>query len=122
MLATATIGSLKTIFVTVNAVVATELNVSYTGATALTGVPLILGALAGIKSQVLSQMIGKRAIYLVSSILMLLAAVWNMHVTSNYAEFMVSRIFQGIGWGAFEALVAGSINDLFFVSSPSDTR
>ncbi|KAE8441569.1 hypothetical protein EG329_004688 [Mollisiaceae sp. DMI_Dod_QoI] len=115
MLATAMIGSLKTMFVTVNAVVATELNVSYTGAAALTGVPLIIGAFAGIKSRVLSESIGKRGIYLLSSITMLLAAVWNMHVTSSYAEFMISRIFQGLGWGSFEALVAGSITDLFFV-------
>ncbi|KAF8861095.1 hypothetical protein BDZ45DRAFT_568419, partial [Acephala macrosclerotiorum] len=119
MLVTATTGSLKMMLVTVNAVVAMELNVSYTGAAALTGVPLILGAVAGVKSQILSQMIGKRAIYLVSSILMLLAALWNMHVKSNYAEFMASRIFQGIGWGAIEALVAGSINDLFFVHERS---
>ncbi|KUJ10491.1 MFS general substrate transporter [Mollisia scopiformis] len=119
MLATATIGSLKTMFVTVNAVIATELNSSYTGAAALTGVPLIIGAMTGVKSQILSQTIGKRGIYLVSSIVMLLAAVWNMHVTSSYAEFMISRIFQGMGWGAFEALVGGSINDLFFVHERS---
>ena len=119
ILATATIGSLKTIFVTVNSVIALQLNSSYTGAVALTGVPLIIGALAGVKSRILSQSIGKRGIYLVSSILMLLAAVWNMHITSNYAEFMVARIFQGIGWGAFEALVAESINDMFFVSFSS---
>jgi nitrate/nitrite transporter NarK len=118
MLTAATIGSLKTMFVTVNSVVATELNVSYSSAAALTGAPLIFGALTGVISQILSQTVGKRGIYLVSSIMMLLAAVWNMHVQGNYAEFMVSRIFQGIGWGAFEVLIAGSITDLFFVSIP----
>lgn len=117
MLTAATIGSLKMLFVTVNAVVAIGLGVSYTSAAALTGVPLIFGALSGLASQILSQMVGKRGIYLVSSVLMLLAAVWNMHVKSNYAEFMASRIFQGIGWGFFEALIADSITDLFFVST-----
>ncbi len=119
MLATATAGSLKTMLVTVNAVVATELNVSYMSATALTGIPLIIGALFGIKSQILAQCIGKRTIYLASTIMMLLAAVGNMHVESSYAEFLITRIFQGMGWGAFEALVPGSISDMFHVCPPS---
>lgn len=59
--------------------------------------------------------VGKRGIYLGASILMLVGMFWNMHVP-NYAQFMVSRIFQGIGWGAFESLVALSVKDMYFVS------
>ncbi|KAL2061545.1 hypothetical protein VTL71DRAFT_6922 [Oculimacula yallundae] len=115
MLGTAVIGSLKTMLVTVNSVVASETSVDYMSATALTGAPIMFGAFAGLKSQMLSQSFGKRGIYLGSSLLMLIGALWNMHVYGSYAQFMVSRIFQGIGWGMFEALISGSIADLFFV-------
>ncbi|KAE9363202.1 MFS general substrate transporter, partial [Stipitochalara longipes BDJ] len=105
----------KTMFVTVNAVIATELNVTYSAATALTGVPYIFGGFAALKGHVLSRFFGKRWLYLVSSTTVLLAMVWNMHIINSYAAFMVSRILQGLGWGTFEALVAGSISDMFFV-------
>ena len=103
-------------FVTVNAVIATELNVTYPAAAALTGVPYIFGGLAALKGHVLSRFFGKRWLYLVSSTAVLVAMVWNMHIISSYSAFMVSRIFQGLGWGTFEALVAGSVSDIFFVS------
>ncbi len=114
---------LKTLFVTVNAVIATQLSVSYTGATALIGAPLIFGACSGVLSRMLSKTIGKRGIYLVASVLMLVATMWNMHVYSNYAAFMASRVFQGIGWGAVEGLMAESISDVFQVrpAQPSTT-
>jgi MFS family permease len=43
--------------------------------------------------------------------------LWNMHIMGSYAAFMLSRVLQGLGWGTFEALVAASISDMFFVSS-----
>jgi hypothetical protein len=115
MLGVAMIGSLKTMLITVNAVIATEFNVSYMAATALTGVPLIIGAFAAMGSQILSTFIGKRAIYLGSSVLLLIAALGNMHVFGGYGAFMVTRCLQGLAWGSFEGLVASSIDDLFFV-------
>jgi hypothetical protein len=115
MLGVAMIGSLKTMLITVNAVIATEFSVSYMAATALTGVPLIIGAFAAMGSQILSTFIGKRAIYLGSSVLLLIAALGNMHVLRGYGAFMVTRCLQGLAWGSFEGLVASSIDDLFFV-------
>jgi nitrate/nitrite transporter NarK len=103
--------------ITVTSVVATQLSVSYSATTALTGVPLILGALTGLGTQILAQTVGKRGILLGSAMLVLVATLWNMHVGGSYAQFMVSRILEGVGWGAFEGLVGGSIDDLFFVSS-----
>ena len=87
-------------------------------ATALTGLPLIIGAFSGMGSTVLAQKVGKRGIYLTSSVLLLAGAIWNMHVEQSYAQFMVSRIFQGVAWGAFESLVLTSFNDMFFVCFP----
>jgi hypothetical protein len=115
MLGAAMIGSLKTMLVTVNAVIATEFSISYMAATALTGVPLIIGAFAAIGSQILSTFIGKRGIYLGSSVLLLIASLGNMHVFGSYGAFMVTRCLQGLAWGSFEGLVASSIDDLFFV-------
>jgi MFS family permease len=112
--AVALLCTMKTMFVTVNAVITTELNVSYGAAAALTGVPYIFGGLSGLNAHILSRSFGKRGLYLLSAVTMLLAAVWNMHILSTYGAFMVSRIIQGMGWGTFEALVAGSISDLFF--------
>ncbi|CZT09627.1 uncharacterized protein RAG0_14322 [Rhynchosporium agropyri] len=119
MLVTAVVGMLKTVFVTVNSVIASETSVDYMSATALTGAPIIFGAFAALKSQMLSHSFGKRGIYLGSSILMLIGALWNLHVYGSYAQFMVSRIFQGIGWGMFEALISSSIADMFFVHERS---
>jgi nitrate/nitrite transporter NarK len=116
MLAAAVVGMLKTMLVTVNGVVATEFNVSYMATTALTGLPMIVASVAGLGAGVLAQVIGKRVVYLVSGVLMLAAMLWNMHVMESYAQFMASRIFQGVGWGATEALVLGSIKDIYFVS------
>ncbi|KAG4431534.1 hypothetical protein IFR05_012991 [Cadophora sp. M221] len=115
MLGAAVIGTLKTLLVTVNSVIASEMSVDYTSATALTGAPIMFGAFAALKSQMLSHSFGKRGIYLGSSLLMLIGALWNMHVYDSYAQFMVARIFQGIGWGMFEALISSSIADMFFV-------
>lgn len=88
-------------------------------ATALTGLPLILGAFSGLGSTILAQKVGKRGIYLASSLLLLAGAIWNMHVEQSYAQFMVSRLFQGVAWGAFESLVLTSFKDMFFVRLPS---
>ncbi|TVY12696.1 putative MFS-type transporter protein, partial [Lachnellula arida] len=115
VLGSAVIGVLKTILVTVNGVISTELNCSYMAATALTGLPLIIGAFSGLGSTILAQKVGKRGIYLASSLLLLGGAIWNMHVEQSYAQFMVSRLFQGIAWGAFESLVLTSFKDMFFV-------
>jgi hypothetical protein len=89
------------------------------GAAAFTGLPFIIAAITSLGSTMLSQVIGKRIIYLVSGLLMLGGVLWNMHVFSSYGWVMVSRIMQAIGWGATEALVTISIRDVFFVRTLS---
>ena len=106
---------LKTVFVPTNSVIATQFNVSYLSATALTGVPFIIAALSGLGSSILSESIGKRLIYLLSGIYMLIGALWSMHIEQSYGWLMTSRCLQGLGWGAVEALVASTIRDMFFV-------
>lgn len=113
----ASLAPLKMMLVTVSSVIATQLGVSYSATTVLTGVPLIIGALTGLGVRITSQTTGKRGWLLAGTVLALVGALWNMHVYGSYAQFMVSRIFQGIGWGVYEALAGQVIEDLFFVSS-----
>jgi MFS family permease len=115
LLTIASLAPLKMLLVTVSSVVSTQLNVSYGATTALTGAPLIIGAIAGLATRVVSQTTGKRGFLLGGTILALIGALWNMHVYGSYAQFMVSRILQGIGWGIFEALGKEVVDDMFFV-------
>lgn len=115
LLMVAMMGVMKTIFVTVNAQVALGYQVSYTSATALTGVPLIVSAVSGFLCLVASRVCGKRPLYLGALLLVFVGAVWNTNVASSYAQCMAARVFQGLAWGAFDVLVPGSIQDTYFV-------
>ena len=46
---------------------------------------------------------------------MFIGAVWNTNVERSYGQCMAARVFQGLGWGAFDTLVLGSIQDTYFV-------
>jgi hypothetical protein len=119
LLSTAVVGIMKTLFVSTNSVIATEFNVSYMAATSLTGLPFIFAAFSGVGASILAAVIGKRSIYIVGGLLMLGGALWTMHIKESFAQFMVSRLFQGVGWGATEGLMVKSIQDLFFVCAHS---
>lgn len=110
------VGVMKTIFVSVNHLLAENYQVSYTAATALTGVPLITSAVTGLASLIASRIWGKRPLYLASLLLVFIGATWNTNVATSYAQCMAARVFQGLGWGAFDTLVMGSIHDTYFVS------
>ena len=116
LLMVAMTGVLKTIFVTVNAQLAQLYQVSYTDITALTGVPLIISAASGFGCLVASRIVGRRPLYLISLLLVFIGTVWSTNVASSYGQAMAARVFQGLGWGAFDVLVPGSIQDTFFVS------
>ena len=108
-------GVMKTIFVTVNAQVALDYQVSYTSATALTGVPLLVSAASGFLCLAASRLCGKRPLYLGALLFAFIGVVWNTKVASSYAQCMAARVFQGLAWGAFDVLVPGSIQDTYFV-------
>ncbi|OIW28669.1 MFS general substrate transporter [Coniochaeta ligniaria NRRL 30616] len=107
-------GVMKTVFVSVNHLLAEGYDVSYTAAAALTGVPLILSAATGFAALIASRIWGKRPLYLASLLLIFIGAAWNTNVASSYGQCMAARVFQGLGWGAFDTLVMGSIHDTYF--------
>ncbi|KAK7928247.1 MFS-type transporter [Apiospora marii] len=111
---TALIGVLKTIFVSVNGPISIRNGVSYTAAVALTGVPLMVSALAGASGLVVAKLYGKRPVYLAATTLLWIGVVWGSQVVDSYGQNMASRVFQGMGWGVFESLVLGSLQDTFF--------
>ncbi|XXG99382.1 hypothetical protein Hte_005719 [Hypoxylon texense] len=113
----ALVGVMKTAYISVNSAIAIGEDVSYTAAVALTAVPLMLSAVTGLASLIIARIWGKRPVYLVSTALIFIGMVWNTHVRGNLAENMAARVFQGLGWGAFDALVLGSIQDTYFVSN-----
>jgi MFS family permease len=112
----ALVSVMKTIFISVNNVMARRYNVSYSSVAALTAVPLIVSAFSGLASVTAAKVWGKRPVYLVSMALVFIGSMWNMRTLDSYRQCMAARVFQGLGWGAFDTLVLGSIYDTFFVS------
>lgn len=115
----AMVNVMKTALVSVNDVLSSQLSSSYVAAVALTGVPLMLSAGTGVAAITVSKLWGRRPVYLVSMLLVFIGLVWNSQVSTAYGQFMAARIFQGLGWGAFETLMPGTILDTYFVSFPA---
>lgn len=111
----ALIGAMKTAFISAHGAVAMRYNVSYTAAVALTAVPLMVSAIAGTLSLIVGKIFGKRPVYLVSVLLIFTGVMLNVDILSSLSEHMTGRVFQGLGWGAFETLVHSSILDTYFV-------
>ncbi|KAF2973434.1 hypothetical protein GQX73_g101 [Xylaria multiplex] len=110
----AIVGAMKTALLSVHGVLAVEQGVNYTSVVALTAVPLMISAISGMASTVLSKVWGKRPVYLGSMTLMFIGSAWNINTGGDFSQNMAARIFQGFGWGAFDTLVLGSILDTFF--------
>ncbi|KAK0391320.1 hypothetical protein NLU13_0821 [Sarocladium strictum] len=108
------IGGMKTAFVTTNGVMTADFRVSYTAVAALTAVPLMLSSFTGTLCLIASKFVGKRPLYLGSFLFIFIGSIWNMTAHENYGSCMGARVFQGLGWGAFDTLVIGSIQDTYF--------
>ncbi len=115
ILMVALVGVMKTAFVSAHGAVAMGYNVSYTAAVALTAVPLIISAFIGVLSSVAARIWGKRPVYLVSTFSIFLGVILNANFLGSFSQHMAGRVFQGLGWGAFETLVLSSIQDTYFV-------
>ncbi|GJD00610.1 major facilitator superfamily transporter [Colletotrichum higginsianum] len=114
MMTVGLIGGMKTAYVSVNGVLAVRFNTSYTAVASLTAVPLVVSAFTGLLGLMVAKVYGKRPVYLVSMALVFIGAMWNMRAGNSFGECMGARVFQGLGWGAFDSLVLGSIQDTYF--------
>ncbi|KAL8382082.1 hypothetical protein RB595_006053 [Gaeumannomyces hyphopodioides] len=113
LMSVALAGVMKTALVPVNVQLEQSFNRSYTAIAALTGVPLLLGALSGMVALVAARVWGKRPLYIAGMLTMFLGCIINT-AAQDYGTAMAARVFQGIGWGVFDSLVLGTIHDVYF--------
>jgi MFS family permease len=81
----------------------------------LTGYHLLAVGLAGFLFIATARVWGKRHLYLLGLILIIVSSAWGGASGTNYNSLLWARIIQGIGLAPFEALVNDSVGDLYFV-------
>ncbi|KAF5123453.1 putative MFS-type transporter [Metarhizium anisopliae] len=108
------IGGMKTVFITTAGSLATHYRVSNMAIGALTAGPLMVSTLTSLVGSIVAKLYGKRPVYLISTLFLFLGTIWNMTAGDNYGSCLGARVFQGLGWGSFETLVMGSIQDTYF--------
>lgn len=111
------IGGMKTVFITTAGSLVTHYRVSNMAIGALTAGPLMVSTLTSLVGSIVAKLYGKRPVYLISTLFLFFGTIWNMTAGDNYGSCLGARVFQGLGWGSFETLVMGSIQDTYFVGA-----
>ncbi|KAI0893435.1 MFS general substrate transporter [Annulohypoxylon nitens] len=62
----------------------------------------------------LAKKIGRRPVYIISSIIMLSGSIWGA-LAKDYSSFLGSRIWSGLGMAPYEVLVQCTIADTYYV-------
>lgn len=62
----------------------------------------------------LAKKIGRRPVYVISSIIMLTGSIWGA-LAKDYNSFLGSRMWSGLGMAPYEVLVQCTIADIYFV-------
>ncbi|KAI4230908.1 MAG: hypothetical protein LQ349_005948, partial [Xanthoria aureola] len=81
----------------------------------LTGYHLCGVGVAGFIFVASARIWGKRHLYLLGTVLIIISSAWGGAAGTNYASLLWARVVQGIGLAPFEALVNASVGDLYFV-------
>ena len=87
----------------------------FTQVALLTGYHLMGVGVAGFMFVASARVWGKRHLYLLGSILMIISSAWGGASGKNYKSMLWARIFQGVALAPYEALVNASVGDLYFV-------
>lgn len=90
-------------------------NKDFTQMALATGYHLLGVGLAGFLFVASARVWGKRHLYLLGTVLIIVSSAWGGATKHNYRSLLWARIFQGIGLAPFEALVNASVGDLYFV-------
>ena len=80
-----------------------------------TGYHLVGVGVAGILCVPSARIWGKRHLYLLGTIIIIISSAWGGASGKNYKSLLGARIWQGVGLAPFEALVNVSVGDLFYV-------
>ncbi|KAL8922954.1 MAG: hypothetical protein Q9208_004916 [Pyrenodesmia sp. 3 TL-2023] len=81
----------------------------------LTGYHLCGVGVAGFIFVASARIWGKRHLYLLGTILIIISSAWGGASGTNYASLLWARVIQGVGLAPFEALVNASVGDLYYV-------
>ena len=81
----------------------------------LTGYHLLGVGVAGLIFVASARIWGKRHLYLLGTILIIVGSAWGGHSGTNYKSLLWARVIQGVGLAPFEALVNASVGDLYHV-------
>ncbi|KAL9098905.1 MAG: hypothetical protein Q9163_005515 [Psora crenata] len=81
----------------------------------LTGYHLAGVGVAGFLFIASARVWGKRHLYLLGTVLIIVSSAWGGASGTNYKSLLWARVIQGVGLAPFEALVNASVGDLYFV-------
>ncbi|KAE8414939.1 putative MFS transporter [Aspergillus pseudocaelatus] len=88
---------------------------SFTSVALLTGYHLCGVGVAGILIVPTARVWGKRHLFLLGNVLMVISCGWAGGSANNYTSLVWARIFQGVALAPFEALVNTCVGDLYYV-------
>jgi MFS family permease len=88
---------------------------SFTDIALLTGYHLLGVGLTGFIFVASARVYGKRHLYLLGTLIIIISSAWGGGSGTNYNSLMAARFFQGVGLAPFEALVNVSVGDLYYV-------
>ncbi|KAH1509061.1 hypothetical protein KXX06_007521, partial [Aspergillus fumigatus] len=88
---------------------------SFTSVALLTGYHLCGVGVAGVLIVPTARVWGKRHLFILGNILMVVSCAWAGGSGQNYQSLLWARIIQGVALAPFEALTNACVGDLFFV-------
>lgn len=88
---------------------------TFTEVALLTGYHLCGVGAAGFLFVPTARVWGKRHLFLLGNILMVISCAWAGASGQSYRSLLWARVFQGVALAPFEALVNASVGDLYFV-------
>lgn len=95
--------------------VSVSFHTTFTRIALLTGYHLCGVGVAGILIVPTARVWGKRHLFLLGNLLMVVSCAWAGGSNLNYNSLLWARIFQGVALAPFEALVNATVGDLYFV-------
>ena len=88
---------------------------NFTASALLTGYHLCGVGVAGFLFVASARVWGKRHLFLLGTVLMIISSAWGGASGTNYQSLLWARIIQGVALAPFEALVNACVGDLYFV-------
>ncbi|KAI5925140.1 major facilitator superfamily domain-containing protein [Camillea tinctor] len=94
--------------------IAAKLNVTVNTLSQATAWVILLIGISLFIFNPIAKKIGRRPVYVISSIIMLSGSIWGA-LAKDYNSFLGSRVWSGLGMAPYEVLVQCTIADIYFV-------